>query len=115
RMSTDLKARPAATQGTVVPPVRWRNPVLYAVATVVSLVVFALLTDGGQATTFRFAAGGEAVALPNVAVPSVPAIWALTLLMAGLAGYAAWAAVQRRRVGWWLPALFGLAFVLAFL
>ncbi|WP_324649708.1 ABC transporter permease [Georgenia sp. H159] len=99
----------------IVPPVKWRVPGFMIVFTLIALLGFVLFAESGTVTTFRTATGGEAAELPNTAVPTVPALWVLTLLMAALAAYATMRAVRREDVGWWPPAAFGAAFVIAFL
>lgn len=110
--TTRPEAEPAAT--AVVPPVKWRDPVLYIVLTLLSLVVFGLLPEAGRQTTFSFG-GTDLLQIPNLAVPAGATVWVLTLVMAALAGYVTWAALGRRRTGWWVPAVLAVAFVLAFL
>src|SRR5690606_15684116 len=98
----------------IVPPVKWRAPGFMIAFTLVSLFGFALFTQSGD-TTFRTATGSEATELPNTVVPTVPALWVLTLVMAALAAYATVRAVRREPVGWWPPAIFGTVFFTAFL
>ncbi|WP_454084093.1 ABC transporter permease [Georgenia sp. Marseille-Q6866] len=113
-MSQSTLTRPDARDSVVLPPVKWRGPGFMAVFTLVSLLGFTLFTASGT-TTFRTATGGELAEIPNTEVPTVPALWVLTLVMAAVTGYSAYRATRRQPLGWWPPALFGAAFVLAFL
>ncbi|WP_413452257.1 ABC transporter permease [Georgenia phoenicis] len=113
-MSQTTLTRSDARDSAVLPPVKWRGPGFMAVFTLVSVLGFALFTESGT-TTFRTATGGELAEIPNTEVPTVPALWVLTLVMAAVTGYSAYRAARRQPLGWWPPALFGVAFVLAFL
>lgn len=113
-MSQTTLTRPDARDSAVLPPVKWRGPGFMAVFTLISLLGFALFTESGT-TTFRTATGGELAEIPNTEVPTVPALWVLTLVMAAVTGYSFYRATRRQPLGWWPPALFGTAFVLAFL
>src|SRR5690606_28802378 len=113
-MSQSTLTRPDARDSVVLPPVKWRGPGFMAVFTLVSLLGFTLFTEPGT-TTFRTATGGELAEIPNTEVPTVPALWVLTLVMAAVTAYAGYRATRRQPLGWWPPALFGAAFVLAFL
>ncbi|TNC19289.1 ABC transporter permease [Georgenia sp. 311] len=106
---------PAEKTPVIVPPVKWRAPGIMIAFTLVSLFGFVLFTESEETTTFRTATGGEVTELPNTVVPTVPALWVLTLVMAAVAAYAAFRAVRREPAGWWPPSVFGAAFVLAFL
>jgi len=103
------------TPQEIVPPVKWRAPGFMIAFTLVALLGFVLFTQSGQVTTFRTATGGEVAEIPDTALPTVPALWVLTLVMAALAAYATVRAVRRQPVGWWPPSIFGAAFIIAFL
>ncbi|UNX54195.1 ABC transporter permease [Georgenia sp. TF02-10] len=106
-------AAPAAAQALA--PISWRGPIIYGVLAVAALLFFALLPEGGRPTTFQVSRGGDLFAIPNFALGLKPTNITLGVLLLALAGYATWAAASRRKVGVWLPALFGVAFVLTFL
>ncbi|HLS26729.1 MAG TPA: ABC transporter permease, partial [Beutenbergiaceae bacterium] len=99
----------------IVPPIKWRAPGAMLLFTLISLFGFVLFTESGTVTTFRTATGGEVAEIPNTAVPTVPALWLLTVAMAALTAYATMRAVRREPVGWWPPAIFGAVFIIAFL
>lgn len=116
-MSTTTQA-PAPQQQTpaVLLPISWRWPISYAVLTVVAFVAFWLLPDGeGAATTFQLARAGDFFELPNFAIGLKRGNFVLVLVMVGMTAVSAWLTSQRRRVPPWVPAVFGIAFVLAFL
>ncbi len=109
---------PAAGTGATAGPrprVGWKIPVVYALAALVSLLLFVPGTPADTRTTFQFGSGTEFVTIPNVPVPALIAIVVLTVLMAAAAVWAFLLVRQRRRAPAWLHVVVGLAFVLAFL
>ena len=113
-MSTATTTHPEDTS-QVAPAIRWRNPITYAVLSIVALLGFVLFTEGARETTFQFASGGDLTRLPDLSVPVEGGLWAMAAVMVAITAYATWAALRRRPVGWWVPVLFGLAFVVSFL
>ncbi|MBD8078094.1 ABC transporter permease [Cellulosimicrobium arenosum] len=97
------------------PPIRWRGPVVYGFFGLASLLFFAILPSGGATTTFRLATAKDFFQIEPITVSSTGAALFLSILALMLAGLAAWAAVERRKVGMWLPIVFGVLVVLAFL
>lgn len=125
-MSTDVQApdpAPAAPADTVVReraplslrPISWRAPIGLTLVGVVSLVVFGLLARGDRTTTFAISTTTDFVEIAPVAVPSKVTAIVLSVVALALAGYSTWATSRRRPVGVWLPAVFGVAVVLALL
>ena len=96
-------------------PVSWRAPIAYAVVAVLALVAFVLTAPGGRETTFTLSTAQDFVQIAPVTVPARATALVLCALALVLAGVAAWAAGTRRRTGVWLPAVYGVALVLAFL
>ncbi|WP_414647849.1 ABC transporter permease [Cellulomonas sp.] len=96
-------------------PIKWRTPVMYGAIAALSLVVFGLLPASGKTTTFTFATGTDFFAIDPVAVHSKTTAIALTLLALACAAVSFVATRSRRRLGPWLPIVFGLAEVFAFL
>jgi len=120
-MSTVTTPAPA-TPGPAVPAAtglagraRWKQPVVLGVLALVSLVCFALLPAGGLRATFVLALGSEAVELSPVSVPSRAAALVLSLLCLAVAVWSALLARAGRRTPGWATALFGVAWILAFL
>lgn len=97
------------------PPISWKAPVAYAVIGLLALVFFALLPAGGQETTFRLSTAKDFFQIEPVTVSSTGAALFLSILALLLAGLSFWAARDRRKVGVWLPIVYGVAVVFAFL
>jgi ABC-type uncharacterized transport system permease subunit len=96
-------------------PISYRGPIAYAVIGLISFVVFGLFTPAGAETTFTFASNSDWFQIPPITVPSKLTAILLSIVALGLAGYAFIAARGRRKVGTWLPVVFSIAVVLAFL
>ncbi|MET4099362.1 ABC-type uncharacterized transport system permease subunit [Agrococcus sp. UYP10] len=92
----------------------WKAPVAYAVLTVVAAILMIGLGRDGSAT-LRLADSGDFIALPDAVLPSRPTGIVIALVLAALTAFAFWAAASARRVGAWLPVVFGLLFVVGFL
>ncbi|GAA4417276.1 ABC transporter permease [Georgenia halophila] len=109
-MSAVTTPEPRAEERTL-PPVRWRWPVTYALLALLALLAF---PRSGQ-TIFRISRAGDFFEIPDAVLPAMATNVVLVVVMVVLTAVATWAAVRRAPVGWWLPAIFGVAFVLAFL
>nr|WP_106122361.1 ABC transporter permease [Nesterenkonia sandarakina] len=109
-----VQAEPLKQSTTGVRPISWKYPITYAVLAALA-VLFAITLPAGARTHFRLSSGGDFFEIPLVELPSRPAGWILALILVGLAGLAIWQASQRVRTRLWLPLLFGVLFVLAFL
>jgi len=99
----------------VAKPLAWRTSLVYLVLAVVALIVFALAAKPGQHTTFTFSTVRDFFQIAPVTVPSRTSALVLCLVALALAGVSAWATRSRRTLGAWLPAVFGLSLLLAFL
>lgn len=97
------------------PPISWKAPVAYGVIGLLALVFFALLPAGGQQTTFRLSTAKDFFQIEPITVSSTGAALSLSILALLLAGLSFWAARDRRKVGVWLPIVYGVAVVFAFL
>ncbi|MET7134442.1 ABC transporter permease [Cellulosimicrobium sp. MI9406] len=97
------------------PPISWKAPVAYGVIGLLALVFFALLPAGGQQTTFRLSTAKDFFQIEPITVSSTGAALFLSILALLLAGLSFWAARDRRKVGVWLPIVYGVAVVFAFL
>ncbi len=111
-------APPSASTGAPAPVGEarrsWRTPVLLGVLGILALVVFGLLAPSGS-SAFGLSGRGEAVQLPDLRLPVRATGVVLALVCLGLAAVAAVAVRAGRRGPRWLPAAYGLAFVVAFL
>ena len=96
-------------------PIKWRTPILYGAIAALSLVFFGLLPAGGKTTAFTFSTGTDFFAIDPVAVHSKTTAIALTVLALACAVVSFLATRSRRHVWPWLPIVFGLAEVFAFL
>jgi len=105
--------RPRAA--VVLAPVSWRAPLAYAIVAIVALVAFALGAPSGRTTTFTLSTTRDFFQITPIAVPSKAGALVLCLIAFALAVVSAQAARARRSVGAWLPAVYGVALVLAFL
>ncbi|MBE9938807.1 ABC transporter permease [Cellulosimicrobium cellulans] len=97
------------------PPISWKAPVAYGVIGLLALVFFALLPAGGQQTTFRLSTAKDFFQIEPITVSSTGAALFLSIIALLLAGLSFWAARDRRKVGVWLPIVYGVAVVFAFL
>ena len=96
-------------------PISWKAPIGYTVLGVLALLAFGLFAPGGRSTGFVFSTASDFVTIPRVDVPSRPAALALGVLTLALAAVSWWLTSTRRRTGWWLPAGFTVAWILALL
>ncbi|MCH1882287.1 ABC transporter permease [Agrococcus sp. ARC_14] len=92
----------------------WKAPISYAVLTVVALILMVLLGRDGDAT-LRLASRGDFFALPDAVLPARPTGIVVVVLLAALTALSFWAAATARKVGMWLPIVFGVLFVVGFL
>ena len=93
----------------------WKLPVTLTVLAVVAFIFFGLM--GPQATAkFGVSSGGDFFQLPAIEVPAFLSGIVLSVILLGLAGYAlVLKAKKNRRPPRWLPAVFTVVFVVAFL
>jgi simple sugar transport system permease protein len=96
-------------------PISWRAPIIYGGLALVSLVLFGVLPASGKHTTFTFATGTDLFAIDPLRLPSKTTAIVLTAVAVAVAVVSFLAARSRRRVGPWLPVLFGVVEVLALL
>ncbi len=116
-MSTTATAPQPAKEhtGTVSDkPVTWKQPVLLAVLGLVAFVFFGILGPDKTAK-FGISSGGDFFQLPVIEVPAALGGTVLSIILLGLAGYAAFLKTRGQRPPRWLPILFTVLFVIAFL
>ncbi len=92
----------------------WKATILYGVFTM-AVLLFGLLPEGGQETTYRVAQGADFFQIPNFTLPATPTILAVAVVLIALTAVSVTAVRQRRKPGIWLPVLFGILFIFAFL
>ncbi len=106
----------AAGRGTAVRRRTSLKPtVVYALAALVSLLVFVPGTPSDVQTVFQFGSGREFIRIPNLPVPSLVTIVLLTVVLAGAAVWAFLRHRARRPLNAWWHVLVGVAFITAFL
>ncbi|MHA7239421.1 ABC transporter permease [Arthrobacter sp. TMS1-12-1] len=110
---TDAPARGAHDAGHT--GVRsWKTPIILAVVAVLSLLVFALGAPDND-VTFRLSEDGDAIVLPAIVVSASVVGWITALAMAALAAIAFLRTRSDRKVPTWVPAVFAVLFLIAFL
>ena len=105
---------PADDMSAVAQRISYKTPIVFAVATLVCLLGFAVGAPEGE-TTFQIASGSGWFTIPNFGVPAAATAWVLTLLLAAATAYAFWLTRARRPIPMWLNATVGLLFVVGFL
>lgn len=105
---------PEQPEGATVSQRSWKNPVVFAVFALVALAL-GLGTKGGQTTTFEITLPDAQFYVDPVSVPARLSILVLGALCVLLAAYAITRAARALRTPWPVGAVFGVAWILAFL
>jgi simple sugar transport system permease protein len=95
-------------------PVTWKVPVLLAVLGVVAFIFFGIMGPN-QTAKFGISSSGDFFQLPAIEVPAFLGGIVLSVLMLGLAGYAVYLKTRNEASPGWLPIVFIVLFVAAFL
>ncbi|WP_144674247.1 ABC transporter permease [Arthrobacter sp. U41] len=95
-------------------PVTWKLPVTLMVLAVVAFIFFGLY---GPQTTAKFgvSSGGDFFQLPAIELPAFLSGIVLSVILLGLAGYSMVRKTNNRHTPRWLPVVFTVIFVIAFL
>ena len=117
-MSIDTSLSTSASGGAIVRErVRKRHfklPISLAVATaLIWLMAFVFGRDG--VSTYRLGDRTASIDLGDIGVPTAPAVTICAIVLALLTAYAFWAVATFRKVGLWVPIVFALLAVFAFL
>lgn len=104
--------QPEALDTTVV--TSWKAPIAFAVFTLAALAL-AVFAPRDGVTKFRLSSPSDAVQLPEISVPSMPALWVVVVLLAVVTAYSAWLVTAKRRVPLWLIVVFAILFMFGFL
>ena len=117
-MSIDTSLSTSASGGAIVRErVRKRHfklPITLAVATaLIWLMAFVFGRDG--VSTYRLGDRTASIDLGDIGVPTAPAVTICAIVLALLTAYAFWAVATFRKVGLWVPIVFALLAVFAFL
>ncbi len=94
--------------------VSWKTPIILGVITV-AVALLPLLAPRAGDSTFRFAAGSEILAVPDLTFPGTPAASIGVLIGAAITVIAALRIASHRRVPLWLIALYAVALIFGFL
>lgn len=86
----------------------WRSSIGLGIIGLLSLLIFGLTTTAGSETTFVVATNSDFVTLPSLTLPAKFAAVFLSIIALLLAGWTAFRANQYRKVGIWLPIVFGM-------
>ncbi|MBP1234650.1 simple sugar transport system permease protein [Arthrobacter sp. PvP102] len=110
------RTRPAADSVPAVSakPVTWKVPVLLAVLGVVAFIFFGVMGPN-QTAKFGISSSGDFFQLPAIEVPAFLGGIVLSVLMLGLAAYAVYLKTRNEASPGWLPIVFIVLFVAAFL
>ena len=117
-MSIDTSLPTSASGGAIVRErVRKRHfklPITLAVATaLIWLMAFVFGRDG--VSTYRLGDRTASIDLGDIGIPTAPAVTICAIVLALLTAYAFWAVATFRKVGLWVPIVFALLAVFAFL
>ncbi|GAA1200840.1 ABC transporter permease [Brevibacterium paucivorans] len=100
---------------TALQPVEWKYPIVYGVLAFIAFAAFGLGAPGDAQTTFAFTAPDAFLSIPDLVVASKVTAIVVGVILLALAGFSLWATRSRAEVGVWLPLMFGVLFVFAFL
>ncbi len=114
-MSSGTTTDAQSETATPVRTVSWKAPIGFTVFAVVAFVFFGLLGAWGDTSTFRLSTSADAWQIDPVGVPSGAVGLGLSLLCLAIAVYSVVLVRRGERVPVWLMAVYGVAFVLAFL
>ena len=92
----------------------WKLAVSLGIATVLLFLLFLLVPRDGV-STFRLSDPSSSIALPNVSVPAAATCWGVLVVLVLLTLWAVWDAWSYRRTGIWLPIVYGVLAIFAFL
>ena len=117
-MSIDTSLSTSASGGAIVRErVRKRHfklPITLAVATaLIWVMAFVFGRDG--VSTYRLGDRTASIDLGDIGIPTAPAVTICAIVLALLTAYAFWAVATFRKVGLWVPIVFALLAVFAFL
>ena len=104
--------QPEALDTTVV--TSWKAPIAFAVFTLAALAL-AVFAPREGVTKFRLSSPTDAVQLPEIAVPTMPALWTVVVLLAAVTAYSAWLVATKKRVPLWTIVVFAILFMFGFL
>lgn len=92
----------------------WKLAISLGIASLLLFLLFLLVPRGGV-SNFRLGDASAAIGLPTVSVPAGPTMWGVLVVLVLLTLWAVWDAWSYRRTGIWLPIVYGLLAIFAFL
>ncbi|MDY0908945.1 ABC transporter permease [Microbacterium sp. CFBP9034] len=92
----------------------WKMAISLGIATLLLFLLFLLVPRDGV-STFRLGDPSSSIALPNVSVPTAATTWIVLAILVLLTLWAVWSAWSYRRNGVWLPIVYGVLAIFAFL
>ncbi|WP_448003791.1 ABC transporter permease [Agromyces bauzanensis] len=107
-----IAPQPAALDTTVV--TSWKAPIALGVFTLLALALAVFAPRPGD-TTYRLSLPNDVIQLPELVVPTMPALWTVVVLLALATAYSAYLVSRKRRVPLWLIVVFALLSVFGFL
>ncbi|HEY9308173.1 MAG TPA: ABC transporter permease [Microbacterium sp.] len=113
-MSATLVTAPAASTAAPVKIRHFKLAISLSIVTVLLALLFLLAPRTGE-SRFRLGDARSVLDLPTVSVPTAATSWAVWVILLLLTLYALWAAYTYRRPGAWLPIVYGLLGIFAFL
>lgn len=113
-MTTLAVSPDALLQPTTVKVRHWKLSITLAISTALLGILFLVAPRDGV-SSFRLGDPASSFELPTVSVPTAATSWAVWGLLVLLTAWALWDAWSYRRTGIWLPILFGVLAIFAFL
>ena len=104
--------QPDALDTTVV--TSWKAPIAFAIFALIALALAVFAPRPGE-TTYRWSRENDAVQVPDLVVPVMPALWVVVGLLVAATVYSAVLVRSKRRVPLWLIVVFAILFMFAFL
>ncbi|MGN8553550.1 UNVERIFIED_CONTAM: ABC transporter permease [Microbacterium sp. SLM126] len=92
----------------------WKLAISLGVVSILLFLLFLLVPRGGV-STFRLNDRTSSIELPDVTVPAAATCWGVLVVLVLLTLWAAWDAWSYRRTGTWLPIVYGVLAIFAFL
>ncbi|MCW3493706.1 ABC transporter permease [Microbacterium sp. SSM24] len=92
----------------------WKLAISLGIVSILLFLLFLLVPRGGV-STFRLNDRTSSIELPDVTVPAAATCWGVLVVLVLLTLWAAWDAWSYRRTGTWLPIVYGLLAIFAFL
>ncbi|MGI9821665.1 ABC transporter permease [Agromyces sp. Marseille-Q5079] len=93
----------------------WKAPIAFGVFTLLALALAVFAPRSGDTTYKLNASEKDAIIVPNLVVPAMPALWTVIVLLAAVTAYSIWLVTSKKRVPLWLIVVFAVLFLFGFL